>query len=145
MYHLHESLGFSLTRVARISEQRLDAGLKELGLTRTTWCVLCAVGNENLMQPSDIANYLGIDRTAISRALRQMQLDGFIDRMAGDDDGRTRRVRVTATGLDRLARGKPIAEENNRLLIERIGAEAAEDLKEHLDLIIEGAPHVGGI
>ena len=91
-YRLNDSLGYRLSRVARIQER----SLRMLGLTRTTWCVLLAVGNEGLSQPSDIAEFIGIDRTATSRALRQMEAGGLIVRAAGDRDGRTRRVRLTA-------------------------------------------------
>ena len=77
-YRLHNSLGYRLSRVARIQERRLDLGLRRIGLTRTTWCVLLAVGNEGLSQPSDIAEFIGIDRTATSRALRQMEADDLI-------------------------------------------------------------------
>ena len=112
-YRLHDSLGFRLSRAARIQERRLDAGLKTLGLTRITWCVLLAVGNEDLAQPSEIADFVGIDRTAASRALRQMEADGLVARHVGEGDGRTREVVLTPLGRDRLTRGEPMAVENN--------------------------------
>ena len=46
-YRLQQSLGYQLSVASRLQERRLDDGLKELGLTRITWCVLLAVGNED--------------------------------------------------------------------------------------------------
>ena len=77
-YRLHTSLGYHLSLASRLQERRLDEQLKTLGLTRTTWCILLAVGNEGLCQPSDIADFVGIDRTATSRALRHMEDDGLL-------------------------------------------------------------------
>ncbi len=139
-YRLHDSLGYRLSRVARIQERRLDLGLRRIGLTRTTWCVLLAVGNEGLSQPSDIAEFIGIDRTATSRALRQMEADDLIARAAGDKDGRTRRVRLTEEGKARLEAGTPIAEDNAHRLAERLGAEDVMLLKDRLDKLIAGEP-----
>ena len=88
-YRLHASLGYNLSLAARLQERRLDDALKTLGLSRTTWCVLLAVGVEALTQPSEIATFIGIDRTATSRALRMMEADGLLTRESGRADKRT--------------------------------------------------------
>ncbi len=111
-YRLHHSLGYHLSIAARIQERRLDEQLKTLGLTRTTWCILLAVGNENLSQPSDIADFVGIDRTATSRALRQMENAGLLARSSGTEDKRTRRVVLTAAGQNAIALATPMARDN---------------------------------
>ena len=144
-YRLHDSLGFRLSRAARIQERRLDAGLKTLGLTRITWCVLLAVGNEDLAQPSEIADFVGIDRTAASRALRQMEADGLVARHVGEGDGRTREVVLTALGRDRLTRGEPMAVENNAVMAARLSPEEVDRLKAGLDRLIEGQPALPGL
>ena len=139
-YRLHDSLGYRLSLAARIQERRLDAGLRTLGLTRITWCVLLAVGNEKMTQPSEIAEFVGIDRTATSRALRQMEEDGLIGRSAGGEDGRTRAVVLTEAGQDRLDRGTPMAEENNDVMAARLSDGEMDALKAQLDKLIEGEP-----
>ncbi len=137
-YKLHDSLGYHLSRAARIQERRLEEDLKRLGLTRTTWCVLLAVGMEKLSQPSDIAAFIGIDRTATSRAFRQMESDGLIARDAGRPDRRTTSVSLTAKGEAQLAKGRPFAEANNKALSEKLGAEDAHTVKCLLAKLIEG-------
>ncbi|MDR9485738.1 MULTISPECIES: MarR family winged helix-turn-helix transcriptional regulator [Sediminimonas] len=115
-YRLHASLGYHLSLAARLQERRLDEQLRTLGLTRTSWCILLAVGNEGLCQPSDIASFVGVDRTATSRALRQMEAQGLLARKSGTDDRRTRRVELTDLGRDRIAKATPYARENARKL-----------------------------
>lgn len=139
-YRLHASLGFRLSRAARIQERRLDDGLKELGLTRTTWCILLAIGNEALVRPSEIAAFVGIDRTATSRALRQMEDARLIARKSGTGDGRTRSVGLTALGQTRLAEGTPLAIANNAAMSDRLSDAELAELKRLLDKLIEGQP-----
>ena len=116
LYRLHASLGYNLSLAARLQERRLDDALKSLALTRTSWCILLAVGNEDLHQPSDIARFVGIDRTATSRALRKMEEDGLVARETGRGDRRTTRVSLTALGRQRIGEGTPYAAANNEAM-----------------------------
>lgn len=119
-YNLHSSIGYQLTLTARQQERRFEAGLKALGLSRVQWCVLLAAGNEGLHAPSAIARFIGIDRTATSRALGQMQAAGLITRDAGEADRRTTRVQLTDRGRDRLARANPLAEASRKATESRL-------------------------
>ena len=137
-YRLHASLGYNLSIAARLQERRLDEALKALGLTRTTWCVLLAVGNEGLTQPSDIACFIGIDRTATSRALRQMEAAGLLDRQAGDGDRRTTRVSLTDQGKDLVKRGTPLAAANNDAMRAKLSEAEYARLIALLEKVITG-------
>lgn len=137
-YRLHASLGYNLSLAARLQERRLDDALKTLGLTRTTWCVLLAVGVEGHHQPSDIATFIGIDRTATSRALRNMEAAALLTRRAGSDDRRTTRVTLTDLGRTRIEQGAPFAIENNRLMRAKLTDEEHAELMRLLGKLTEG-------
>ena len=137
-YRLHASLGYNLSLAARLQERRLDETLKTLGLTRITWCVLLGVGNENLQQPSDIASFVGIDRTATSRALRGMEADGLIMREGGHGDRRTRRVVLTPLGRSRIEEGTPFALSNNEAMRAKLTSREHQALLQLLGKLTEG-------
>lgn len=137
-YHLHGSLGYQMTVAARIQEKRLEDRLKTLGLTRITWCILLAAGTEGLAHPSAIASFVGIDRTAISRALRQMEDDGLIRRKAGKTDRRTTLVEVTETGAARVEQAIPVAQENSRLVEAKLTPGEVADFRRILCKLREG-------
>lgn len=137
-YRLHASLGYHLSRAARIQERRLDDGLRPFGLTRTTWCVLLALGNEGLTQPSEIADFIGIDRTATSRALRALEERGLIARQTGAADKRTRAVALTPTGKARLVTATPIAIANNAAMAAKLAPGQEAEVIEHLKVLISG-------
>lgn len=117
-YRLHHSVAYLLSVTSRQQERRLEDNLKELGLTRITWCVLLAVGNEKLVHPSKIADFVGIDRTAMSRALRQMEAAGMVARTSGEDDRRMTAVQLTPKGVELLQQGTPSAVGNNAVIEE---------------------------
>jgi len=137
-YRLQQSLGYQMSIASRQQERRLDIGLKPLGLTRITWCVLLAVGNEALVHPSKIAEFVGIDRTATSRALRQMEADGMIARTTGSDDKRMTAVRLTLKGESLLEKGTPLAKSNNAILDQRLDANERLELRRLLKKVQQG-------
>ena len=137
-HRLHASLGYNLSLAARLQERRLDDALKAFGLTRTTWCILLAVGNEDLHQPSDIAAFVGIDRTATSRALRQMETAGLLTRRTGTGDKRTTEVTLTDLGHRRIADGTPFAIQNNALMRAKLSENEHSDLLRLLAKVTEG-------
>lgn len=140
-YRLHASLLYQLTLTSRLQERRLEEGLRAMGLTRVNWCVLLAVGNEALTQPSAIAEFIGIDRTAMSRALRQMEAQGLVARRAGvGRDRRRTEVALTEKGGEMLRQATPVAEENARHFLAKLPGTGAEDLRGLLTRLREGEP-----
>lgn len=111
-YRLHDSIGFHATFAARLVERRVEEGLRKFGLTRVGWCILLAVAEEGLKNPSDIASFVGIDRTATSRALRALETEGLISRAIGREDRRMTEVSMTDDGYDRMIQAVPICMEN---------------------------------
>lgn len=130
-YRLHASPLYQLTLTSRLQERRLEDGLRRLGLSRMTWCVLLAVHVEGLTRPSDIADFIGTDRTATSRALRNMESAGWVARRCGTGDRRTTEVALTDAGKALVRRATPVAEENARHFLSKLpegGCEALQDL-----------------
>ncbi|GFE65422.1 MarR family winged helix-turn-helix transcriptional regulator [Litoreibacter roseus] len=128
-YALHSSIGYHATLAARVFERRLEDGLRRVGLTRLNWCILLAVGEEALTNPSDIAGFIGIDRTATSRALRQLERDGLITRAPSTNDRRRTDVALTGEGERCLSDAIPIGRENNTHFTTKLSSD------EHLLLV----------
>ena len=137
-YRLHSALGYWLSLAARLQERRFEDALKPLGLTRTSWCILLAVGVEGLTQPSDIATFIGIDRTATSRALRHMEADGLVTRKTGRGDKRTTRVELTDLGRSGMAEATPFALENNEIMRAKLTEKEQQQLMNLLAKVTEG-------
>jgi DNA-binding MarR family transcriptional regulator len=97
-YRLHEGLGYKLSRLSRVMQRRFEAELAPFGITRLAWCVLAASGLQDIRAPSALADYIGINRTAMSRLLNEMERDGLIRRERVATDGRAAAVMLTDKG-----------------------------------------------
>ena len=137
-FGLHNSIGHHITRTARLIERRVEAGLRPLGLTRVGWCILLAVEEEGLKNPSEIAQFVGIDRTATSRTLRQLENDGLIGREMGRADRRTTEVTLTEDGRQLLAQARPICMENMDHFNAKLSAGEALQLRRLLAALASG-------
>ncbi|MGB0959110.1 MAG: MarR family winged helix-turn-helix transcriptional regulator [Halocynthiibacter sp.] len=102
-YPLHETLGYQLSRTARIVERPFEHALRRYNLSRLAWCVLLAIDDENLHLPSEIAAFIGVNRTAISRVLRGMESASLVERHEDPKDRRQARLTSTQKGREALA------------------------------------------
>ncbi len=137
-YDLLESLGFKITMLSRINERRFEKLLAPLGLSRVTWCVLLAVHQERLVNPSDIASFIGIDRTATSRALKRLESKRLIRRINGRTDKRTTEVTATAAGVALLDTATEAARSNARLFNDKLTRDDRDRLVGLVDCLLQG-------
>ncbi|WP_342074926.1 MarR family winged helix-turn-helix transcriptional regulator [Yoonia sp. SS1-5] len=137
-YHLHDRLGFKLTRLSRLMQGRLEAGLAEHDLTRLKWCILSGVGIEGHNAPSELADHIGITRPAISRLLKAMIKDGLIERSLVEDDGRSRQISVTALGSKKLDACWPMVEANQEHFLNKLSEAQKDALNDALRDMIAG-------
>ncbi|MBF9061157.1 winged helix DNA-binding protein [Rhodobacterales bacterium HKCCSP123] len=136
-FGLHDSVGHHITRTARIIERRVENNLRRFGLTRVGWCVLLAVAEEGKKNPSDIADFVGIDRTATSRALRVLETEGLIGREMGRDDRRTTEVRLTDAGEEQFRAVLPICRDANTHFHDKLTDEELMTLRRLLTKLTE--------
>jgi len=141
-FHLHRSLGYQITMLARVIERRFEQRIAAHGLTRPMWCVLLAVGVEGHSTPSEIADFIGIDRTATSRALRQMEERGFIIRSSGEGDGRSIRISLTNQGQAALEAVLPIAQENAAHFEAKLTGPELADLRQAAEKLLQDEPRI---
>ena len=137
-FGLHDSVGHHVTRTARIIERRVENHLRRFGLTRVGWCVLLAVAEEGKKNPSDIADFVGIDRTATSRALRVLENEGLIAREMGRDDRRTTEVKLTEAGQAQFNAMLPACRDANMHFHEKLTEDELATLRRLLTKLTEG-------
>jgi len=87
---------------------------------------------------SDIARFVGIDRTATSRALRTLENEGLVSRAIGQEDRRTTEVTMTAAGYDRMFQVVPICRENMKHFNAKLTEAERAELKRLLIKLCHG-------
>ena len=97
-YQVKDSVGFWLTLSARSVEGVFEEVLKEYEITRLGYCIMSAIENCDLDNPSQIADYLQIERSTISRTLKKLEARNLVERTPEEADRRFICLGLTESG-----------------------------------------------
>ena len=100
---IHKSLGYWVGLLSRSMEAEFSRRLAPHGLTRMSYAVIGSMVFDNQTVPSGIADFLGVDRAAVTRLLDKLEAQKLIARDRDKKDGRSVSIRATPQGR-KLAR-----------------------------------------
>jgi DNA-binding MarR family transcriptional regulator len=93
----------AVRRAARRLGLFYDLALSRTGVKSTQYAVLRQILRLGFPSPSQLADALVMDRSALSRTLRALEQLGLIDSVPGQFDARFRQIRLTTNGRDKIA------------------------------------------
>jgi DNA-binding MarR family transcriptional regulator len=91
----------ALRQAARHVSQIYDSHLAAVGLKGSQYSILAKLTRLGPLSINELAKSMVMDRTTLGRAVRPLQRDKLLIIGAGDD-GRTRRLQLTAAGQAKL-------------------------------------------
>ncbi len=94
-----DGLGYCLSRAAMLIQNGVDEALVEVDLSRLSWIILACIHFDGIQSPSQIARFVGLERTAASRLISRLEELGYVKRETDSDDGRGYRVIPTRRGI----------------------------------------------
>ncbi len=118
---------FNLRKATRAVTQYYDRMIKPSGLRGTQFTLLAALSEMKAITITHLADFLMMDRTTLTRNLRPLQKQGYIERSMGDDQ-RRREIRLTPKGVAIYQNAKPLWEKAQSVLITRMGEATLKDL-----------------
>lgn len=136
-YRLHTSIGYQLSRLAKLVQSRVEDKIETYGISRMQWCVLASIGLEGIETPSELADYIGTTRQATSRLLVQMRKSKLVIQAFAENDGRSRILRLSDEGEKLLYKCLPIIEENQNHFFGKLDKSAFADFEETIQTLIE--------
>lgn len=126
----------ALRRAARGVARRYDEALRSLDLNNGQFAMLATIAG---LQPAGIqaiGEWLGMDRTTVTAALKPLQRRDLVEVAVAEDDLRGRAVRLTAEGTDLLDRAVPLWEAAQEDVVRQLGgADASEALRRQLAVL----------
>ncbi|AEV84997.1 transcriptional regulator slyA [Actinoplanes sp. SE50] len=129
-------LGRRIARLHRLVSRRFEAELRECGLTHPQLEVLSEMALHGApARPSEIAGWLGLERSTISRNLDVLTQRGYVHAAATSSAGRTTRVSVTDAGYRALATAAPAWRRAQAWLSEAVDADAGQALDRWLNAL----------
>jgi DNA-binding MarR family transcriptional regulator len=95
-------------RAAIALARRFDEALRPLGLTNGQFSLLMSLNRPKPPGMAAVALLLAMDRTTLTAALKPLRRRGLLKITADPEDGRGRRMTLTAKGRRLLARAVPV-------------------------------------
>ena len=125
----------ALRQAARHISQIYDSYLTSEGLRTTQYSILAKLEAFGPLSINELAKSMVMDRTTLGRAIRPLQRDRLLTIAAGED-GRTRSLRLTATGEARLKAATPKWREAQKKFEMTFGASDAAGLRNALQRVV---------
>ncbi len=97
-YSLYNSEGYWIGRLAQAMLDDFTRGLAPHGVTGPQWAVLNVLFYGHAQSPADLASYIGIDRSAITRLVDRLAAKGLVVRQQDASDRRGITLALTPEG-----------------------------------------------
>ena len=115
---------FAVRKAARAVTQHYDRSLRRSGLRATQFNILVVLAKAGPLPMIGLAEFLGMDRTSLTRNLQPPVRRKWIRIAPGDEDRRVRMVSITDAGVAALTKALPAwraAQASARDLVDRSG------------------------
>ncbi|MEM9487059.1 MAG: MarR family winged helix-turn-helix transcriptional regulator [Cyanobacteria bacterium P01_F01_bin.116] len=128
--------GLNFRKVSRVVTQHFDEILRPSGLLITQFTVLVALAKVRAIAITKLAEILMMDRTTLTRNLKPMQREGWLEIEPGQDK-RTRIVSLSPAGEVALAKALPLWRQAQMNVVELLGESRWNTLLSQLTEITE--------
>ncbi|MEM8795679.1 MAG: MarR family transcriptional regulator [Pseudomonadota bacterium] len=126
-------ISYSLAAAHRRLHSDLNEELKKIGLQVEAWRVLQSLQMSEGYTMSELAEIVLMNKPTLTKLVDRMVADGLVQRKLGQEDQRQVRLILTNLGARICKDVMQHAERQNDDIIERIGAEKAQILRDALD------------
>ncbi len=123
----NECLCFAARRVSRVVTQFYDAQMRGNGLRTTQFTLLAYLILAGSAPINAAADYLGVERTTLTRNLKPLLALGYI-RVESGVDRRVKLISITAAGREAAAGALPLWRKAQKAMSRRLGPAALQEL-----------------
>jgi len=127
---------FALRRVSRAVSQKYDHALGCIGLRSTQFNLMAGMAQHEAKTLTQLALYLGMDRTTLTRNLKPLLRAGWITTLTVTDR-RSKPYCLTDKGLEILQSAFPIWSQYQQQIHNLLGKEYCENMLNEFKHIIE--------
>jgi len=134
---LTDHLGFWLRMVSNHVSHAFAAKVAGVGVTVTEWVVLRTLYGRPPLQPSQLADEIGMTRGAITKLADRLIAKSMLRREASTTDGRAQTLALTDEGIGLVPRLAALADRNEIEFFGQLGEDDRRDLERVLRRIVE--------
>lgn len=123
---------------ARAVTRAYDSALRPVGLRATQLSILVAIAIDGAISIVALANFLGMERTTLTRNLKPLEKEELIS-VGPEGWRRSRTLEITGKGRSRLRQAVPLWEGAQDTLRQKLGDQAWGGVRQSLDRLISTA------
>ncbi len=135
-FHLHNSFAFWLTRLSHSLNESLNQMLKQHDLTFSQWQVLNVLHHLPINTPAQIAHEIGLDRSAVTRLVDKLCVNGYVTREHDKLDRRSVIVMLSESGNDVVSTTNALVYDHQQLFLTHLHRSERRGLKGEVQKIL---------
>jgi DNA-binding MarR family transcriptional regulator len=130
-------LGGAARRTANLLTRAYNQKLAPLGIEVTQFSILCTVALGRAKSASELAEFVGVERSTLARNLERLIAAGLVAKEKGD--GRRLVHRLTERGSETVSQALPLWEKAQNELVGRLPSSRDETIRQDLRLLRKAA------
>lgn len=126
----------NLRRLSNLITNKYDTHLHEINLTVNQYSLLVNINQLKICSVSDLAIYVGLERTTLVRTLKPIFDKELIEDISNNNQ-RNRKIQITQKGIEILEKGKPLWKEAQTEIENKLGKDNIKVLSEIFLKLVE--------
>lgn len=124
---LDSIIPYQINQLSYRMNQLLDKELKTHGLSISVWRIMAVLDYSAATNVKDLAQYAMIEQSTLSRMLKKLVVDGFVENKKSDGDGREHSIKLTDLGRQRYSTIRDVTMKHvGRIICDFSGKERTE-------------------
>ena len=123
-------------RLSNLITNKYDKHLQEIKLTVNQYSLLVNINQLEICSVSDLAIYVGLERTTLVRTLKPLFDKKLIEDIS-ETTQRNRQIKITQIGKEILEKGKPLWKQAQKEIEDKIGKDNILVLSEIFSKLID--------
>ena len=133
-HQLQNCACFNVRKSARVITKHFDDALQSLELKPTQFTILAVLSSVDAITVTDLAEYMILDRTTLTRNLRPLEKQGMIKTGPGEDK-RTRMISLSKKGLNKLEKAIPLWKQAQKDVTKYMGSNRFDKFLNELNYV----------
>jgi len=130
-----------MRKSSRLITQFYEERLKCVELKVGQFSILRAVSFQKETTNKELQNILVLEQTTLTRNLKPLFRDGYLQISLDPNDGRLKTISLTQSGRDLYEQALPIWQQAQQDILSKLGEEKAKQIHELADLFVKVLSH----
>lgn len=135
-FHLHNSFTFWIARLASAMREQFNQALAEHDVTWPQWMILNVLHHKLAITPAQIADNIGVDRSAVTRLVDRLEKKGMVVRSFDGLDRRSIQIVMTTEGRRLVAQINAAAKAHQDSFMSQLPSTECRGLKGNIQKLL---------